>query len=137
MQPSIYVVNEDHSYPSKLRYLIHDPQESVKKKGFKTSLGSSSSIFYYSRTRGFRRRVSEVLGVLHLPYKKLFQKNKIFNLKSQYHLRRSAREKRNVILYDCIVFIQEHKVDIGVIEDDLINFSQAMENSNSQNGYCP
>ncbi|KAL0331659.1 UNVERIFIED_CONTAM: hypothetical protein Sangu_1711400 [Sesamum angustifolium] len=33
---------------------------------------------------------------------------------------------------DNIVFLQEHEVDIGMIENDHINFHQAMECSNSQ-----
>jgi len=47
-------------------------------------------------------------------------------------LRRSTRERRSAVPNDYIVFLQEHEVDIGVIEDDLINFRQAMESSNSQ-----
>ena len=47
-------------------------------------------------------------------------------------LRRSTRERRNAIPDDYIVFLQEHEVDIGVMEDDPINFCQAMESSNSQ-----
>ena len=35
------------------------------------------------------------------------------------------------MLYDYIVFLQEHGVDIGMIEDDPINFYQAMQSSNS------
>ena len=38
----------------------------------------------------------------------------------------------NAILDDYIVFLQEHKVDIGMVEDDPINFSQAIESSNAQ-----
>ena len=33
---------------------------------------------------------------------------------------------------DYVVFLQEHEVDIGVVEDDPINFRQAIESSNSQ-----
>ena len=33
---------------------------------------------------------------------------------------------------DCVVFLREHEVDIGVVEDDLINFRQVIESSNSQ-----
>ena len=33
---------------------------------------------------------------------------------------------------DYIVFLQEHEVDIRVVEDDLINFHQAIESFNSQ-----
>lgn len=39
---------------------------------------------------------------------------------------------RSALPDDYIVFFQEHKVDIDVIEDDPINFRQAMESSNSQ-----
>lgn len=50
-------------------------------------------------------------------------------LTSQKHmpLRRSTREKRNKIQYEYIVFIQEHEVAIGMMDDDSINFRQAME----------
>ena len=33
---------------------------------------------------------------------------------------------------DYIVFLQEHDFDIGVVEDDPINFRQALESSKSQ-----
>ena len=33
---------------------------------------------------------------------------------------------------DYVVFLQEHEVDIGVVEDDPVNFRQAIESSNSQ-----
>nr|KYP56400.1 Retrovirus-related Pol polyprotein from transposon TNT 1-94 [Cajanus cajan] len=47
-------------------------------------------------------------------------------------LRRSTRERRSVIPDYYIVFLQEHEDDIGLIEDDPINFCQAMHSSNSQ-----
>ena len=47
-------------------------------------------------------------------------------------LRRSTRERRSAISDDYVVFLQEHEVDIGVVEDDPINFRQAIESSNSQ-----
>lgn len=47
-------------------------------------------------------------------------------------LRRSTRERRSAVSNDYIVFLQEHEVDIGMVEDDPINFRQAMESSNSQ-----
>ena len=47
-------------------------------------------------------------------------------------LRRSTREKRSAIPDDYIVFLQEHEADLGVVEDNSINFHQAMENPNSQ-----
>ncbi|KAJ4713114.1 Retrovirus-related Pol polyprotein from transposon TNT 1-94 [Melia azedarach] len=46
-------------------------------------------------------------------------------------LKRSTRE-RSALSNDYIVFLQEHEVDIGVMEDDPINFRQAIESSNSQ-----
>ena len=45
-------------------------------------------------------------------------------------LRRSTRESRSTVPYDCIVFLWEHEVDVGVIENDLINFCHAMKSSN-------
>jgi len=48
-------------------------------------------------------------------------------------LRRSVREKRGSIPDDYITFLQEHEDDIGLTEDDPINFCQAMRSSNSQN----
>ena len=49
-------------------------------------------------------------------------------------LKKSTREKKSAISNDCIAFLQEHEVDIGVMEDDPINFHQAIESSNSQKG---
>jgi hypothetical protein len=42
-------------------------------------------------------------------------------------LRRSTIEKRSKIQYEYIVFIQEHEVAIGMVDDDSINFRQTME----------
>ena len=42
------------------------------------------------------------------------------------------RERTSAILDDYIVFLQEHEDDIGMMEDDPINFHQAMKSSNSQ-----
>ena len=36
-------------------------------------------------------------------------------------LRRSTRERRSAILDDYIVFLQEHEVDVNLVEDDPIN----------------
>ena len=47
-------------------------------------------------------------------------------------LRRSTWEKRSAISDDYIVFLQEHQDDIGLMEDDPINFQQALQSSNSQ-----
>ncbi|RVW94715.1 Retrovirus-related Pol polyprotein from transposon TNT 1-94 [Vitis vinifera] len=47
-------------------------------------------------------------------------------------LRRSTRERRNAISDDYIVYLQEREVESGMIEDDPINFQQAMKISNSQ-----
>ena len=47
-------------------------------------------------------------------------------------LKRSTRERRSTVPDDYIIFLQEHKVDIGVAKDDPINFCQAMKSSNSQ-----
>ncbi|KAK0579195.1 hypothetical protein LWI29_022610 [Acer saccharum] len=47
-------------------------------------------------------------------------------------LRRSTRERRNAISDDFFIFLQEHEEDIGMVEDDPINFHQAMQGSNSQ-----
>ncbi|KAL3520958.1 hypothetical protein ACH5RR_019107 [Cinchona calisaya] len=41
-------------------------------------------------------------------------------------LRRSTTERRSAILDDYIVFLQEHEDGIGLVEDDPINFHQAM-----------
>ena len=46
-------------------------------------------------------------------------------------LRRPTRERRNAILDDYIVFLQEYEDETGVMEDDPINFHQAMQSSNS------
>ena len=52
-------------------------------------------------------------------------------------LRRSTRERRNAIPDDYIVFLQEHEESSGILEDDPINFSQAMKSSNSQQWIDP
>ncbi|RVW15878.1 Copia protein [Vitis vinifera] len=46
--------------------------------------------------------------------------------------RRSTRERRNAISDDYIVYLQEREVESGMMEDDPINFQQAMKSSNSQ-----
>ena len=40
----------------------------------------------------------------------------------QMPLRRSTKERRNVVSNCYIIFLQEHKQDNGLVEDDLINF---------------
>ncbi|RDY02214.1 hypothetical protein CR513_14360, partial [Mucuna pruriens] len=47
-------------------------------------------------------------------------------------LRRFIREGRHAISNDYIIFLQEHEDDIGLTEDDPINFYQAMQSSNYQ-----
>ncbi|RVW24315.1 Retrovirus-related Pol polyprotein from transposon TNT 1-94 [Vitis vinifera] len=47
-------------------------------------------------------------------------------------LRRSTRERRYAISDDYIVYLQEREVETGMMEDDPINFQQAMKSSNSQ-----
>ena len=39
---------------------------------------------------------------------------------------------RSVVPDDYIVFLQEYEVDTGMVEDDSMNFHQAMESHNSQ-----
>ncbi|RVW93907.1 Retrovirus-related Pol polyprotein from transposon TNT 1-94 [Vitis vinifera] len=46
-------------------------------------------------------------------------------------LRRSTRERRNAISDDYIVYLQERDVESGMMEDDPINFQQAMKSSKS------
>ncbi|RVX12033.1 Retrovirus-related Pol polyprotein from transposon TNT 1-94 [Vitis vinifera] len=46
-------------------------------------------------------------------------------------LRRSIRERRNAISDDYIVYLQEREVESGMMEDDPINFQQAVKSSNS------
>ena len=47
-------------------------------------------------------------------------------------LTRSTRDRRSAISDDYIVFLQEHEFDIGVMEDDPVNFQQAKRSANSQ-----
>ena len=47
-------------------------------------------------------------------------------------LRRSIRERRSAIPDDYVVYLQEHEFDIGIVEDDPINFTQVKQSSNSQ-----
>ena len=50
----------------------------------------------------------------------------------QVPLQLSIRERKNAIPDDYIVFLQEHSEYNGMVEDDPINFHQAMKNTNSQ-----
>nr|KAJ0220159.1 hypothetical protein LSAT_V11C200069570 [Lactuca sativa] len=50
----------------------------------------------------------------------------------QPQLRRSTRERRSAIPSDFHVYLQENEEPDGMIENDPINFSQAMQSSNSQ-----
>ena len=52
-------------------------------------------------------------------------------------LRRSTRERKSAVLDDYIVFLQEHDVEIGMVEDDPINFRHVMENPNLRSGLIP
>jgi len=47
-------------------------------------------------------------------------------------LRRSTREMRSTIPDDYVVFLHEHEENNGMMEDDLVNFHQAMQDSNSE-----
>jgi len=47
-------------------------------------------------------------------------------------LRRSTRERRSVISDEYLVYLQEHKDGTSLIEDDPINFYEAMKSSNSK-----
>ena len=49
-----------------------------------------------------------------------------------FSLRRSTRERESAIPDDYIILLQEHEVGIGMVENDPINFCQAVESSNSQ-----
>ena len=46
-------------------------------------------------------------------------------------IRRSVRERKNAISDDYYVFLEEHDFDIGVLEDDPINFQQVKQSANS------
>jgi Reverse transcriptase (RNA-dependent DNA polymerase) len=46
-------------------------------------------------------------------------------------LRRSTRERRRAISNDYIVFLQENKFNIGMMEDDPVTLHQALESMNS------
>ncbi|XP_022890106.1 uncharacterized protein LOC111405446 [Olea europaea var. sylvestris] len=48
--------------------------------------------------------------------------------------RRSTRGRRSAVSDDYIVFLQEHEVNIGMMEDDPINFRQAMESLTLESG---
>ena len=50
----------------------------------------------------------------------------------QMILRRSTKEKRSVVSDDYIMFLQDHQDDIGIMEDDPINFQQALKSYSSQ-----
>ena len=46
-------------------------------------------------------------------------------------LRRFERQKRSAIPDDYLVYLQECESDLGIIDDDPVSFSQAMECINS------
>ena len=50
----------------------------------------------------------------------------------QMPLRRSTRERRKAISDDYVVFLQDHEDEINMMEDDPINFHQAIQSSDSQ-----
>ena len=50
---------------------------------------------------------------------------------SEVPIRRSTREKMAAISSDYVVYLQEHEFDVGMLENDPINFQQAMKDSNS------
>ncbi|KAM7499609.1 hypothetical protein LguiA_024023 [Lonicera macranthoides] len=52
-------------------------------------------------------------------------------------LSKSTRERKSAVPNDYIVFLQEHKVDIGMMEDDLINFHQPWNVLILKNGLMP
>ena len=47
-------------------------------------------------------------------------------------LRRSIRERRSAIPDDYVIYLGEYEFDIGIVEDDPINFTQVKQSSNSQ-----
>jgi hypothetical protein len=52
-------------------------------------------------------------------------------------LRRSTRERRSAISNDYIVFLQENKFNIGMMEDDSVTLRQALESVNSHKWIKP
>ena len=68
------------------------------------------------------------------PIKEVVLQEQILLLQEPMPLKRSTRELRSVVSYNYIVFLQEYEVDICMMEDDLINFFNVMESSNSQSG---
>jgi hypothetical protein len=46
-------------------------------------------------------------------------------------LKRSTKERRSVISNNYIVFLQENKFNIGMMEDDPLTLRQALESVNS------
>jgi hypothetical protein len=51
-------------------------------------------------------------------------------LQEPIQLRRSTRERKNAIPDDFVIYLQEHEENNGTMEDDPINFRQAMQDSN-------
>lgn len=47
-------------------------------------------------------------------------------------LRRSTRERKSAIPDDYIIFLQEHEGDVGIEEEDPINFQKAIQSPNAQ-----
>ena len=55
----------------------------------------------------------------------------ILFIPQEVSLRRYIRERRSVIPDDYIVFLQEHEVDVNLVEDDPINLQQVLQSSKS------
>ena len=66
------------------------------------------------------------------PIQEVIPEEQTLSPQAHMPLRRSTKEMKSALLDDYIVFLQEHQVDNGIMEDDPINFHQAMESSNSQ-----
>ena len=61
-----------------------------------------------------------------------FPQEQIQQPQNELPLRRSIRERRNAIPDDYVVFLQELEDNNGLMEDDPINFHQAMQDINSE-----
>lgn len=63
--------------------------------------------------------------------KMLFQKKQTQQSQVHMPLRRSIREKRSATLDNYILFFHKNEVNIRMMEDDPINFCQALQSTNS------
>ena len=76
-------------------------------------------------------KAQRIKTMLKSPYTRNFSRITISTTSITYAIK-STRETRSIMSNDYTAFLQDYEVDIEVMEDDQINFHQAMQSFNSQ-----